>query len=177
MIRLERKLFYERTQEMIDTAENWKNLKGKVREGAKKLGSKIAHPVKTSKAIGESVSGTYKKYRDDPGKLKTDAKNKIKKAGNFIKNNKVDAGIIIGGETVLPVAVGKVVGRLKGTKAGLAAGATVGLLPVGESIVAGKYFLKSKEGKTALKATGQRISGTARDIKTKLSGKKDKDTK
>lgn len=177
MIRLERKLYYERTQEMIETSENIRKLKGKVKEGAKKLGSKISHPVRTGREIGESVSGTYKKYKDDPGKLKTDASDKAKKAWKFMKKNPEDAAILASGYTVVPYATNKIVSKFKGPKAGLAAAATAAALPIGELGVGFKHALTSKEGKTALKATGQRISGTARDIKSKLSGKKDKDTK
>lgn len=176
MIRLERKLYYERTQEMIETSENIRKLKGKVKEGAKKLGSKISHPVRTGREIGESVSGTYKKYKDDPGKLKTDASDKAKKAWKFMKKNPEDAVILGAGYTAVPYATNKIVSRFKGPKAGLAMGAMAAALPLGELGVGLKHALVSKEGKTALKATGQRIKGVASDIKKKVTRRGNKDT-
>lgn len=76
---------------------------------------------------------------------------------------------------LVPAATGKLVGKFKGAKAGAAAAGIAALLPIGETALATDHFVRSKEGKTALKAGSQVISGTIKDIKNKL--KKDDSTK
>lgn len=159
-MKLKRKLFFERTKEMEETAENFKELGRKANRTVNKLKKKLANLDDTAKEIKNSVKNTYKKYKDNPSLIKENVKSAGKKAIKFIKENPRDALYIGASYTVVPWLVGK--------KFGPAAAATVAALPVGETAIALDHGIRSKTGKTALKAAGQIIKGTASDIKKKF---------
>lgn len=172
MLSIKRKLFFERTKEMEETSKNWKSFKKSLKSKAKKIGENIKHPKDTLEKIETSTKKSWKKYTTDPSEIKRTGKKVGKKAIKFVKENPRDA-VYIGAEyTVLPALVGKMVGKTRGPKAGVAAAALTTALPIGEAAIGIDHFVRSKFGKTAIKAGGQVIKGTGEDIKKAVLRKK-----
>lgn len=167
MIILRQKIYFERTKEMEETAENLKKMKESVVESARKTWKKIRHPGETAKGLGKKVSDLTK----NPGKIGKALKNTGEKAWIFIKKNPRYA-IYMGAGYGLPVVAGKVVAKKKGEKAGVATAATLTALPIGEAAIGLDRLVTTKSGRTGLKATGQVIKGVAKDIGKKIIKKR-----
>lgn len=164
MIILRQKIYFKRTKEMEETAENLKKAKESVVESAKKTWNSIKHPGETTKKLRKKM----KEVSKHPGKT---LKNIGSKAWNFAKKNPRYA-VYMGAGYGLPVVAGKVVTKEKGEKAGVATAATLTALPIGEAAIGVDKLVTSKEGRTGLKATGQVIKGVAKDLGKKILKRK-----
>ena len=166
MIILRQKIYFERTKEMKETAENIKAAKDSVMGSAKKTWNSLQHPGETAKRLGKKVSEISK----HPGKI---LKSLGSKAWKFAKNNPRYA-VYVGAGYGIPVVAGKVVAKKKGEKAGMATAATLTALPIGDAAIGIDKLVTSKGGRTGLKATGQVIKEVAKDIGKKIIKRKTK---
>ena len=166
MIILRQKIYFERTKEMKETAENLRAAKDSVVGSAKKTWNSIKHPGETAKKVGKKISEVSK----HPGKT---LKNLGSKAWKFAKKNPRYA-IYMGAGYGLPVVAGKVVAKKKGEKAGVATAATLTALPIGEAAIGVDKLVTSKGGRTGLKAAGQVIKGSLKDLGKKIIKEKGK---
>ena len=164
MIILRQKIYFERTQEMKETAENLRKAKDSVVENAKKTWNSIKHPGETAKRVGRRI----KEISKHPGKT---LKNIGSKVWDFAKKNPRYA-IYMGAGYGLPIVAGKIVEKKKGKKAGVATAATLTALPLGEAAIGVDRLVTTKSGRTGLKATGQVIKGVAKDIGKKIIKKR-----
>lgn len=156
MIILRQKIYFERTKEMKETAENLKAAKDSVVKSAKKTWNSLKHSGETVKKLGKKVSEISK----HPEKT---LKNLGNKAWKFAKNNPRYA-VYVGAGYGIPVVAGKVVSKKKGEKAGVATAATLTALPLGEAAIGIDKLVTSKGGRTGLKAAGQVIKGSLGDL-------------
>lgn len=163
MIILRQKIYFERTKEMEETAENLKKAKESVVESAKKTWNRIKHPGGTLKSIKDKIS--------NPKEIGKVLKSTGKKAWNFAKKNPRYA-VYMGAGYGLPIVAGKVVAKKKGEKAGVATAATLTALPIGEAAIGVDRLVTTEEGRTGIKATGQVIKGVAKDIGKKILRRK-----
>lgn len=156
---LRQKIFFERTKEMKETAENFRNFKNNVVSG-------ISDTVKNPGKIGKKIKKTgenFGRIAKSPKLMGRIAKKTGNKLVNYIKKNPRDAAYLAVGN-LIPVGVGKVVSEKKGKEAGVAAAGVATALPIGETAIAIDHFARSNAGKTAFKAAGQVIKGSAKDI-------------
>lgn len=167
MIFFRQKLYYERTREMEEASEQWRILKSKTKEKLVKTKDAILHPTDSLNKLGNKISGKYRSYKADPNLLKQDVKKAGQKAWKFAKENPRDVAYLGANEFVLPVLTKKLVTKSKGRAAGLTAAATVAALPLGESAIALDHFVRSKPGKSFIKAGGQHIKGAFNDLTKK----------
>lgn len=167
MIFFRQKLYYERTREMEEASEQWRILKSKTKEKLVKTKDAILHPTDSLNKLGNKISGKYRSYKADPNLLKQDVKKAGQKAWKFAKENPRDVAYLGANEFVLPVLTKKLVTKSKGRAAGLTAAATVAALPLGESAIALDHFVRSKPGKSFIKAGGQHIKGVFNDLTKK----------
>lgn len=174
---IRQKIFFEKTKEMEETAENWNKAKKKIKSISSNIYNKAKHP----KELGEYLKDKSRKlkekvsdYKENPDKLKEDSKSLGKKAIKFVKDNPRDAVYIGSSYFVIPPVVNKVVSKYKGSAAGKVAAGVAAGLPIGEALIGADHFVRSDSGKTAIKAGGQVVKGVASDIKNKLTGKSNK---
>lgn len=164
MIILRQKIYFERTKEMKETAENLKAAKDSVVKSAKKTWNSLKHSGETVKKLGKKVSEISK----HPEKT---LKNLGNKAWKFAKNNPRYA-VYVGAGYGIPVVAGKVVAKKKGEKAGVATAATLTALPLGEAAIGVDKLVTSKGGRTGIKAAGQVIKGSLEDLGKKIIRRK-----
>lgn len=164
MIILRQKIYFERTKEMEETAENLKKAKESVVESAKKTWNSIKHPGETAKRVGRQI----KKVSKHPGKT---LKNIGSKVWDFAKKNPRYA-VYMGAGYGLPIVAGKIVEKKKGKKAGVATAATLTALPLGEAAIGVDRLVTTEGGRAGIKATGQVIKGVAKDLGKKILRRK-----
>ena len=156
---LRQKIFFEKTKEMKETAENFKNFKNNVVSGVKDTVNNPGKLGKKLKKTGENI-GRLAKNPKLMGKVAKKTGNKLVR---YIKKNPRDAAYLAAGN-LIPIGVGKVVSDKKGKEAGVAAAGVATALPIGEVAIGLDHFARSNSGKTAFKAAGQVIKGSAEDI-------------